>query len=82
MHWKHYLGYLENFLIYKGFIMIFPKSLEANLTYYESENFSDSFLHHIFESENLVIFFCKKNSLTWAVNGKNSTSENPKEFVR
>ena len=32
--------------------IIFPKTLECNLTYYESENFSDSSLHHISESEN------------------------------
>ena len=36
----------------------FPKILRCNLTYYEGENFSDSFFHHIFESE---------NSLTWGV---------------
>ena len=31
--------------------IIFPKTWECNLTYYESENFSDSSLHHICESE-------------------------------
>ena len=32
--------------------IMFPKTLESNLTYYESDNFSDSSLHHICESEN------------------------------
>ena len=30
--------------------VLFPENLRCNLTYYESENFSDSFLHHSFES--------------------------------
>ena len=45
----------------------FPENFRCNLTYYESENFSDSSLHHIHESENLGVLFCKKNSLTWEV---------------
>ena len=32
--------------------------------YYESENFSDFSLHHIFESENLGFLFSTKNNLT------------------
>ena len=31
----------------------------------ESENFSDSSLHDIFESENLGFFFSARNSVTW-----------------
>ena len=52
------LGELESFQNYKGFSIIFPKIIEAirgNSTHYESANFSDSPLHHIFcifESEN------------------------------
>ena len=30
--------------------VLFPENLRCNLTYYESENFSDSSLHHSFES--------------------------------
>ena len=30
----------------------FPENFRCKLTYCESENFSGSFLHHIFESEN------------------------------
>ena len=38
------------------------------LSYYESENFSDSSLHHIFESENCRFpFLYEKLSLSWAV---------------
>ena len=42
------LGVIESFRNYKGFCIIFSKILECNLTYYESENFSDFSLHHIF----------------------------------
>ena len=56
---------LEPFRKYKGRSLIFPKILDA-VTYYESENFSDS-LHHIFESEHFRFPFGTKNSLTWAV---------------
>ena len=59
------LGELEPFPKYKGCSIIFPKILDA-VTYYESENFSDS-LHHIFESEHLRFPFYTKNSLTRAV---------------
>ena len=62
------LGELESFRNYKGFSIILLKILDAIIiTYYESENFSDSSLHHIFESENVWFPFCTKNSLTWAV---------------
>ena len=59
------LGELEPFPKYKGCSIIFPKILDA-VTYYESENFSDS-LHHIFEFEHLRFPFYTKNSLTRAV---------------
>ena len=65
------LGELESFRNYKGFSIILLKILDAIIiTYYESENFSDSSLHHIFESENVRFPFCTKNSLTWAVKSK------------
>ena len=57
------LGVLENF---KGF----PENFRCNLPYFESENFSDSPLLHIFESENFRFPFCTKNILTWAVKCK------------
>ena len=37
---------------------------------YESENFSDSSLHHILESENFRLPFSTKNSVTWVVKYK------------
>ena len=46
------------------------KKFYCNLTYYESENFYDSSLHHIFESKNFRFPFGTKNSLTWAVKCK------------
>ena len=39
--------------------------------YYEEENLSDSFFHHIFESENFRVFFSKKNILNWGVKCEN-----------
>ena len=50
--------------------VLFCENFRCNLTYYESENFSDSSLHHIFESENFRFPFCTKNSLTWALKCK------------
>ena len=46
------LGELESFRNYRGFSINFPKTLKCNLTYYESETFSDLSLHCSFESEN------------------------------
>ena len=37
------------------------------LAIYESENLSDSSLHHILESENFRYPFSKKNGVTWVV---------------
>ena len=62
---------LESFRNYKGFSIILQKILDAIIiTYYESETFSDSSLHHIFESENVRFPFFMENSLTWAVKCK------------
>ena len=35
-----------------GLQYYFPEDFRSNLMYYEGENFSDSSVHHIFESEN------------------------------
>ena len=43
------------------------KLFRATLTSNESENFCDSSLHHILESENFRFPFSKKNSVTWVV---------------
>ena len=45
------LGKLEYFRNDNGFSIIFSKILDAIQRYYESEDFSDASLHHIFESE-------------------------------
>ena len=56
---------LSAFQYSKGFSIILPKILDVNyLTYYESEKFSDSCPHHIFESENFSFPFSTKNSQT------------------
>ena len=40
---------------------LFSENFRCNLTYYEGDNFSDSFFHHIFESENFRIpFYLRK----------------------
>ena len=46
------LGGTRVFRNFNGFSIIFPENFSCNLTYYETENFSNSSLHHIFESEN------------------------------
>ena len=38
--------------------IIFSANFRYYLTYYESENFSESSLHHIFECENFTLPFC------------------------
>ena len=52
----------------KYIIIYFHENFRCILSYYESENFSDSSLHHIFESENCRFpFLYEKLSLSWAV---------------
>ena len=46
------LGQLESFRNYKGFSIIFPKILDAILSFTKVIFFPDSFLHRILESEN------------------------------
>ena len=57
------LGELESSKL-QGLQYYFPENFRCNLTYYEGENFSDSSLYHIFESEILGLLFSTKNSLT------------------
>ena len=60
------LGELKSFRNYKGFSI--PENFRCKLSFYESENFSDSSLHHIFEFENFrFTFFCMKNNQTWVM---------------
>ena len=66
------LGELKSFRNYKslqGLQYYFPENVRCNLTFYESENFSDSSLHHILESENFrfPFHFSKKNCVTWVI---------------
>ena len=51
----------------QGLRYYFPENVLCNLMCYENENFSDSSLHNIFESETFRFPFCTKNSLTWVV---------------
>ena len=55
------LGELESFQNYEEFRIIFSKNFRCNLTYYEGDNFSDSFFHHFFVSENFRFpFYLRK----------------------
>ena len=44
-----------------GLQYYFPQNFRCNLSRYECENFSDSYLNHIFESENFRFPFSTKN---------------------
>ena len=61
------LGELESFRNYLGPQYYFPENFRCNFRFYESENFSDSSLHRIFESENFRFPFSTKNRLTWGL---------------
>ena len=66
------LGELKSFRNYQSLQALqyyFPENVRCNLTFYESENFSDSSLHHILESENFrfPFHFSKKNCVTWVI---------------
>ena len=53
----------------QGLQFYFPENLRCNLTYFESEKFSDSSFHYIFDSENSRFsFFSTKISQTWGEN--------------
>ena len=52
---QYLLGHLRGAWVFsklQGLLYYFLENFSCNLTYYESENFSDSSLHHIFGSEN------------------------------
>ena len=55
----------KSFRNYKGFSIVFPENFRCNLSFYERENFSDSYLNHTFESEHFRFLFSTKNSITW-----------------
>ena len=61
------LGQLKSFRNYLGPQYYFPENFRYNFRFYESENFSDSCLHRIFESENFRFPFSTKNRLTWGL---------------
>ena len=49
--------------------MLFPENFSCNFKFNEIENFFDSSLHLIFDSENLSFPFSTKNSSTWGERG-------------
>ena len=61
------LGQLESFRNYLGPQYYFSENFRCNFRFYESENFSDSYLHRIFESENFRFPFSTKHRLTWGL---------------
>ena len=75
------LGELEYFRNNKDFSSIFPENFRCNLTYFECENFPDSFFHHIFES-GILGFLFSFFSKPGECNVKNLTSENRRKLIR
>ena len=68
----------------QGLQYYFPENSRCNLKLYEREDFPDSSLHYISESENVRFPFSKKNSLTWGVKcvKVEPAFENRREFIR
>ena len=68
----------------QGLQYYFPENSRCNLKLYESEDFPDSSLHCISESENVRFPFSKKNSLTWGVKlvKVEPAFKNRREFIR
>ena len=72
-------GELKSFRNYNGFSFIFQKIyFKYNLTYFESENFSDSSFHCILNPNIVGILFSKP----WEGNVKNLASENRTKLLR
>ena len=65
------LGELEPFRNYKGLSIIFPKMLDAYLTYYESEIFSDFSSMAFSNPKNFRFYFFHEKSLTREVKCEN-----------
>ena len=75
-------GQLESFRNYKG-LLLFSRKFRCNFKFYKSDNFSDSSLNPIFESENIRVPFSTKNRLTWVLKcEKLNFIENRREFIR
>ena len=51
----------------QGLRYYFPENFRCNFKFYRNENFSDSSLHRIFESDNFRFPFSTKNRLTWGL---------------
>ena len=59
-------GNLSLFEIIRALVLL-SRKFRCNLAFYESENFSNSSLHRVFESEILGFLFTTKNTPTWGV---------------
>ena len=59
----------------RGIQNYFPENFRCNLTYYEGNNFLDSFFHHIFELENFRIPYLRKMPNPGEWNVKNWASK-------
>ena len=77
-------GKLSLFEIITASVLFFPKIyFRCNLTYFESENFSDSsLLYPNFKSENFSFFFFFFFSQPGECNVKLFTSENRRKLIR
>ena len=77
------LGNLECCRNYKDFSIqsYFPEKFRCNSTLHESENFSDSFLHHILESEKFRFSFATEYCITWRGKCEKLNFRNRREFI-
>ena len=67
----------------QGLRYYFPQSFRCNFKFYRNENFSDSPLHRIFESDNFRFPFSRKNSLTWGLKCEiKLITKSYREFIR
>ena len=67
---------------YKDFRVQFPENFRCSLKFYESESFTVSFLHYIFESKNFRFPLCTANNLRWEMKCEELISENHRGFIR
>ena len=74
------LGQLESFRNHLGPQYYFPENFRCNFRFYESENFSDSSLHRIFESENFRYPFSSKKAQSVHIHRKGEGSLLLSEF--
>ena len=80
--WLAAKGLFESSRNFNDFRVQFPENLRCSLKFYESESYTGSFLHYIFESKNFRFPLSTANNLTWEMKCEELISENHREFTR